>query len=238
MGELALAITGWSVGYPARNESAGFKFRNSLHEPGTRTVLGRPYPQKDLEQGIQILNDLAVHPSCARFISTKLARHFIADNPPEELVNVMTTVWLETKGRISDVITSMIEHPLSWKKELLKFKTPREFCISSARAVGQRRRSKFGPYIVLNLLGQPPFGAGSPAGYPDTMIDWDGGEAMMTRIDWARQFVRSFDMDPVKVARAALGNQLTNGTKTMIKQAESRQQGLALFLLSPEFQRR
>lgn len=236
--ELAMSITGWSVGNPQRGEKAVFKFRKALHQPGDRFLVGKKYTQQNENQGKQILYDLSIHPSTARFVCFKIARHFIADQPNDDLVKTMTRTWIRSKGLIPEVLKTMIDHPLSWQKEQKKFKTPREFIISAVRACGRWDRSKIGPYAALNLLGQAPFGAGSPAGYGDVSSSWDGGEALVSRIEWADHFSAGFKTDPAMIARNALGSQLSRETQTMIQRAESRQQGLAIFLMSPEFQRR
>ncbi|MCG8375378.1 MAG: DUF1800 domain-containing protein, partial [Chlorobiales bacterium] len=200
VGQLALAITGWSVGTPGRGEFPGFKFRNALHQPGHKMVMGKTYSQTGVEQGKHILQDIAVHPSTARFVSFKLARHFIADHPHEKLVKDISDTWLASGGDIPTVVTHLIDHPLSWLKEQRKFKTPREFVISSCRACGKRSGNRMGLFTSLVTLGQRPFNAGSPAGYGDTRDEWDGGEALIKRIEWADKFSSYVTYDPGEMA--------------------------------------
>lgn len=236
--EFAKAITGWTVGNPRKDENEGFVFKQALHEPGTREVLGKKYSQKDHHQGIKILEDLSIHSSTAKHISYKLARHFIADEPPEKLVNDMTEAWIKSAGHLKTVLTVLIEHPQSYQVAQRKFKTPREFVISACRACGRRSVPKPGSMQTLLLLGQQPFSAGSPAGFKDSADGWDGAEALITRIEWAEHLAGTLDKNPVVLAQNALGPRLNEKTKTFIKRAESREQGTALFLMSPEFQRR
>lgn len=236
--ELAMGITGWSVGAIARNEAPGFRFREQAHQPGTRTLLGKHYPAIGQEQGQAMLLDLALHPATAHHLSFKLARHFVADQPPPELVQAMSRRWLATGGELREVLATMLGHPASWALPPAKLKTPREFVISAARAAGPPGRRTRGLIAVLGTLGQQPFGAGSPAGFGDVASAWDGSEALMLRIDWADQLASRIRDEPFAVARNALGSQLSAYTSELMKGAESRQQALAILLMSPEFQRR
>ncbi len=236
--ELAKAITGWSVAKGKRVKKHGFVFNKGMHEPGTRTVLGKKYAQKDHQQGIHILKDLSVHPSTAAFMSQKIAQHFIADQPPKALVDDMAKAWINSSGHLKTVLNVLIDHPLSWQPQKQKFKTPRDFVISACRACGKKNVPKPGASTTLKLLGQTPFGAGSPAGYGDTFDDWSGAEALITRIEWAEHLSASAKVNPVKAMQTALGKHVSDNTLMAIKRAESREQGLALMLMSPEFLRR
>ena len=185
-----------------------------------------------------MLLDLALHPSTARHLSFKLARHFVADEPAPELVQVMARRWLATGGELREVLAAMLAHPVSWVLSPAKLKTPREFVISAARAAGAAGRRTRGLVAVLGTLGQQPFSAGSPAGFGDVASAWDGSEALMLRIDWADELASRIRDEPFDVARSALGSRLSTHTAELMKGAESRQQALALLLMSPEFQRR
>ncbi|MBK7170620.1 MAG: DUF1800 domain-containing protein [Gammaproteobacteria bacterium] len=236
--ELAMGITGWSVGAIARNEAPGFRFREQAHQPGTRTLLGKRHAVTGQKQGKAMLLDLALHPSTAHHLSFKLARHFVTDQPPLDLVQAMSRRWLATGGELREVLATMLGHPASWALPPAKLKTPREFVISAARAAGTPGRRTRGLIAVLGTLGQQPFGAGSPAGFGDITSAWDGSEALMLRIDWADELASRIRDEPLDVARNALGSLLSTDTAGLMKGAESRQQALAILLMSPEFQRR
>ncbi len=239
--EFAKAITGWSVGRPHKNEPAGFKYRVSAHEPGNRVVLGKVYEQRTkqdgLRQGQNILTDLAMHPSTAQHLSYKLARHFIADQPSPQLVGEMKRVYLASQASIPKVVSAMITHPDAWSLQNQKFKTPREFIISSCRAC-QLYRPKPNVFQVLELMGQGFFNAGSPAGYADTADAWSSAQALRDRIEWAGHFAEQVKLPVSDIAKQALGPLLSAKTAETIARAESQTQAITLLLLSPEFQRR
>ncbi|KEQ11393.1 hypothetical protein GZ77_25110 [Endozoicomonas montiporae] len=237
--ELAKAISGWSVSRPKESQH-GFVFRQATHEPGTRVVLGKVYRDTGIDQGEAILKDLAIHPATAKFVSFKLARHFISDSPSEDLVKAMTETWRQTKGNIKSVVTTMIEHPDAWHPTPAKLKTPREFYISTLRLTGLPLPNARLLVNTLVNLGHAPFGAGSPAGFSDKSSAWDGADALLKRVDWVNMISRQVRMNqpPLELAQAHSGSLLSDHTAKMVSRAESRQQGLALYLMSPEFLRR
>lgn len=235
--ELSKALTGWSLGNPRKNEPLEFTFRKGMHEPGKRHVLGKVYSQEKQAQGEAILNDLAMHSDTSRHICYKLVRHFVSDKPPETIVNDMVACWQHTSGHLKSVITTMLRHPDSWTDDAQKLKTPRELIISAFRSFAlNKRRPKYAR--DMEILGQAPFSAGSPAGYQDTKDGWTGPRAMMSRIEWADNISPTIMGDPIKLANQALGPLLRNTTAEHLMRAESKRQAMTLLLMSPEFQRR
>ncbi|CAM3969172.1 MULTISPECIES: DUF1800 domain-containing protein [Pseudoalteromonas] len=236
--ELAKGITGWSVANPLKDKEQGFKYRRSGHEPGVRTLLNKMYSQKDSEQGKSMLRDLAIHPATAKHISYKLAHHFISDNPPASLVNKMADNWLATNGDLKAVMTTMINADEAWHAEKLKFKTPREFVISSLRALDLKTNNRQ-LYSSLVTLGQQPFKAGSPAGYSDKEDDWNGASALISRVNWAATVAaRAKKVQIEAIIKNSFSESISQLSYQTISRAESRKQALTLFLMSPEFLRR
>jgi uncharacterized protein (DUF1800 family) len=235
--ELALGITGWSVRIAPGGAGPGFLFREATHEPGMRQVLGKRYGQSGIAKGEQILRDLARHPSTAKHLCLKLARHFIADQPPAGLLAALEARWRETEGDIPAVVRALLRHPEALAPAQRKLKTPREFVVSVMRAAGLEPSPEL-PGVLADL-GQQPLGAGSPAGFKDVASAWDGAEALMTRIDWVEQLgERITQGEPLAMARAALGAWLSPRTIAAIQRADSRRQALSLLFMSPEFLRR
>ena len=109
----ARVITGWSIGGASENgrfaegQPGEFEFRDAIHEPGRQTVLGKRYSQKGIRQGEAVLRDLAGHPSTARFLATKLARHFVADEPPPALVDKLTATYRENGAELAPVYETL-----------------------------------------------------------------------------------------------------------------------------------
>jgi uncharacterized protein (DUF1800 family) len=240
----ALALTGWSVGTdrgPFREGDAGeFEFREAVHEPGARTVLGKRYAEDGVRQPRAILADLAVHPSTATHIATKLVRHFVADTPPAECVERVARVFRQTGGDLPSVHRSLIELPQTWSRETPKFKTPHDFVVSTFRLLAHVPEDSLQAVAPFELLGQRPWSPGSPAGWADTADGWDGPDALLKRIEWASAVGDRVGarVTPERLALQALGETLSTNTRTAISRAASAAQGLTLLLASPEFQRR
>jgi uncharacterized protein (DUF1800 family) len=236
--ELAKAITGWSVINSKKEKGEGFRFRVNGHEPGERTLLGKNYANKGVNQGKLMLLDLARHPSTAQFICNKLVRHFISDTPDPKLVNKLESTWKATNGDIRKVMITLIRSKEAWQESAEKFKTPRDFVISSFRAIGRKNIKSKQLLNSLDGLGQQPFNAGTPAGFSDEKMSWDGSSALMKRIDWSLLLAGYQKKDVKKVMSNTLSYVVSEHTFQMVSRAESRQQAYALLLMSPEFQRR
>ena len=240
--EFARAMTGLSVAGPRDPDNAlgTALFRPQAHEPGARIVMGVSYPSGGKEQGGQILADLAAKPATARFVCTKIARHFVADDPPQALVTRLEDAWLASHGDLARVAEALIAAPEAWAPQAAKFKTPYDYIISSYRAAGALPTGveKIAP--ILTALGQKPFSAPSPKGWAEDAQSWAAPDAIVKRMQFAQAFSGAAlrDRDPTALAQGALGAQLTPDTAKAIARAESRPEGFALLLMSPEFQRR
>ncbi len=237
--ELAKSITGWSVKQPGKERGEGFVFRAYGHEPGNRKLLGKKYSQQGIAQGKEMLRDLAMHPATARHVCYKLAHHFVSQNPPASLVKAMEATWLKTHGNINAVMHCLFDADEAWLNTAQKYKTPREFVISTLRALSLKKFKDNALLSTLTNLGQQPFNAGSPAGYSDDEQDWLGASALMARIDWAAMVSGySKRANAEKVMNRAIGKSVSQLTYNSVMRAESRQQAMTLLLMSPEFQRR
>lgn len=242
--ELARAITGWGVPLPrelaAGAASSAFVFRAAAHEGGARNVVGRRYADDGLAQGRAILTDLAVHPSTARHLSYKLARHFVGDTPPPALVARLSAAWQRSGGDLPTVYAALIDAPEAWSEDARKFKTPDDFVISALRASGATPGEQ--PRALIALLarmGQPPFTPRSPAGYADEAAEWSGPDALWKRVQAAQSLSESAPdarVDPLATAHAVFADRLDAETLTAVRRAESPRSGLALLFASPAFQ--
>jgi uncharacterized protein (DUF1800 family) len=240
----ASVITGWSVGGGnglfATGPAGRFVFRPDNHEPGTKTVLGRQYPDRGYEQGMLVLNDLAQHPSTAHHIAVKLARHFVADDPPPALVERLARTFTEYGGNLSALYRVLIDSPEAWEQPLGKYKTPSDFIVSSYRGLSLPVEAGKGPLAPFELLGQRTWQPGSPAGWPDASADWDGASALLKRLEWADAVGGRLGSrrDATELAPQLLGANLTDATGTALKRAATGAQAVTLLLAAPEFMRR
>ena len=241
----ASVLTGWRIG---QQNDAVQRFDSTWHEPGRKVVLGKTY-EEGPDALRSVLHDLAEHPATARFIATKLARHFIADQPPPAVVERLTAAYMRSHGQLAEVYRALIRSPEAWTAQAIKLKSPEEFVVSTVRLLGLGARVKDGSGASGMLsnaagaasgLGQRPHTPPSPAGWPDTAEDWLGPEAVWQRMEWATRVADRVGrtLDARALATGSLGSQLSEATRLQIERAADGPQALALLLMSPEFQRR
>ncbi|HEY7889127.1 MAG TPA: DUF1800 domain-containing protein [Steroidobacteraceae bacterium] len=237
-------LTGWSIagpdGWRGGAQPGTFLFRAAMHEPGPKVVLGKRYPDTGYDQGVAVLRDLASRPATARFIATKLVRHFIADDPPAPAVERVAAAFSERGGDLTTVYRALIDSPEAWEQPTAKYKTPSDFIVSSFRGLQLPVSANKTPVGLLQLLGQRIWAPGSPAGWPDRSADWDGASALLQRIQWADAVGQRVGpgRNAMELAPQMLGGVLTAGTREAIAHAESAAQAIVLLLAAPEFMRR
>jgi uncharacterized protein (DUF1800 family) len=250
---LSKVITGWTVqrqstiGEPSGTDAGDpavsmFRFLRAAHEPGPKTVLGKVYNQDGLAQGEAVLGDVARHPATARFIASKLVRHFVADEPPNQAVERVAQIFRDSEGDLPAVCAGIVDLPEAWDPVPRKFKPPEDYLTSALRALNDNPALAGKQLVaILDRMGQRPYYAAGPNGWADVESEWLGPDAVWKRVEWAdawAKVVADAQFDPGAIAADALGSALTATTLRAIKQAESPAQGLALFLTAPEFQRR
>jgi uncharacterized protein (DUF1800 family) len=235
--ETARILTGWTLSLASEGKTH-FVARN--HQPGTKRVLGRAYPEGP--QAIdKLLTHLAQQAATARHLATKLVRHFVTDQPPAALVAAVEKRFLETDGDLKETALVLFGHPLAWRVEHPpKFKTPEELLISAHRVL-KWPMDHAGPRLsALTDMGQAVGRAPSPQGWPDLSSEWLSPQALMQRVKWADGFSRQNAglADVRALAPLVSGSRLSDSTRNEIERAESGAQAMALWLASPEFQRR
>jgi uncharacterized protein (DUF1800 family) len=239
---LARIITGWT--FAGRRGELGtpgtFIFNAKAHQPGPQVLLGKTYADDGLAQGEATLADIARHPSTAKFIATKFARHFVADDPPPALVARLQKVFRDTDGDLLALATTLVDSDEAWQAHQTKIRSPYEYLIATGRLLGQIPDEPSRYLGGLNLLGQPLWTPSGPNGFSDTNAAWAAPEGMKLRLDIAAQVASRLgdNVDPRDLLELVAADAASQETRHTIERAESRQQALALLLMSPEFQRR
>jgi uncharacterized protein (DUF1800 family) len=234
----ANVLTGWTwVGLGEPNRGGEFVFVKRLHEPGEQTVLGKTYPDTGMHQGRAVLADLARHPATAAHIAYKLARHFVADEPPPSLVDKLTKSFNDSDGNLKELAKTLVAAEESWTPKRTKLKRPSEWVISALRLTGAQwvlGRVMSGQALLGEPLWRPP----APNGFADYESAWIDG--LSQRVDIASEFAGRVAerLDPVALLEAGLGPLASGETRNTVARAESRTQALALLLMAPEFLRR
>ena len=210
--EVARALTGWSpaplfndgiakrlmdkVGEERMNKQGfvhegDFLFRANRHDEGTKIILGRNFPANGgYKEGMEVLHMLAIHPSTAKFIATKLAARFVADTPSTALVNRMAEEFLQTRGNIRAVLITMVNSPEFWSQDALreKVKSPFELAISAIRATNADVQQPFQVFAWCMKMGQRFYFYQAPTGFPDRAGYWINTGSLLNRMNFGLAF--------------------------------------------------
>jgi uncharacterized protein (DUF1800 family) len=183
--EVARCFTGWTIEKP--RQSPQFKFDERLHDPDPKYVLAKKIHAGGMKDGEEVIELLAHNPSTAKFISTKLARRFVSDNPPPELVTRMAKTFQESDGDIKAVMHTMIYSPEFWSRETYraKIKTPFELVVSAARALGTDVDMPLPLVGWIGRIGEPIYQCQPPTGYADKADAWVNTGALLNRLNFS-----------------------------------------------------
>jgi uncharacterized protein (DUF1800 family) len=183
--EVARCFTGWTIDKP--RVYADFKFDEKLHDPDPKIVLGKKIHAGGMKDGEQVIDLLVHHPSTARFISTKLARRFVSDNPPPALVKRMAETFQSSDGDIKAVMRTMIWSPEFWSREAYraKIKTPFELVVSAVRALGTDVDTPMPLVNWVGRIGEPLYQCQPPTGYSDKADAWVNTGALLNRLNFS-----------------------------------------------------
>jgi uncharacterized protein (DUF1800 family) len=262
--EVARAFTGWTIQNPRLG--GGYVFNARMHDPGQKVVLGHTIKAGGGERdGEQVLDILASHPSTARFVSMKLARRFVGDDPPAALVDRLAATFRRTDGDLREVMRTLLTSSefLSPDAYRAKVKTPFEFVVSAVRATGSDLQDATPLVRAMQQLGMPLYLCQPPTGYKDTADAWVNSGALVSRMNFALLLAgnnlraagagggrargrfqtpgaapSATERNAQLVLEQSLNDDVSTTTRDTIKRATTPEQQLALVLGSPEFQRR
>ncbi|MDP5307700.1 DUF1800 domain-containing protein [Paracoccus spongiarum] len=245
--QLAMLLTGLT--YDART---GGRFRPGMAEPGAETVLGRRYGGAEAGMGDirAVIEDLARHPATAAHLARKIAVHFVADDPPQALVDRLAGIYLESDGDLSALYRDLVEAPELGTHFRQKLRQPFDFVVAALRGLGLGHDEIMAmpDRVVQARLIRPLAGMGQrwgmprgPDGWPEDATAWATPQGLAARIDWAmRQAPRLLaeTPDPRAFLEASLGATASEPLRWAVPKAESAGEGLAIVLASADFNRR
>jgi uncharacterized protein (DUF1800 family) len=220
--EVARALTGWTIDQPRMN--ASFVFRPQMHDRGEKIVLGHKISGNGgMEDGLKVIDILVHHPSTARFISTKLVRRFVSDNPPQSLITKVAATYTETDGDIRQMLRTIFfsEEFMSEEAYGQKMKTPFEYVVSAIRALDGETAGGQQLARAITQMGQPLYQFQAPTGFPDRADYWMSDGGLIARLNFA----------------VTLGSGRIPDTRISLNEFKDAQ-AAALFLGSPDFQKR
>jgi uncharacterized protein (DUF1800 family) len=253
--EVARCFTGWTIRNP--RQGGGFQYNDRVHDKGQKVVLGVIIPAGGGQQdGEKVLDILAHHPSTARFISKELAMRFVADSPPQALIDRMAASFTKSGGDQRAVMKTMLDSKEFWSAGAYraKVKTPFEMIVSAVRALDANVEFAFPLANQIALLGQPLYRKQEPTGYSSANADWINSAALLARMNFALALAQNripgvqvdaarFNTEPAAVAKAVLFRDVSAATREALEKAlgsKTKTPSLiaGLVLGSPDFQRR
>jgi uncharacterized protein (DUF1800 family) len=200
--EVARCFTGWTIDQPQRG--GAFLFNRRLHDSGEKVVLGVTIRAGGgVEDAEKVLDIVARHPATAHFISRKLAQRFVADNPPEALVNRMAQTFQKSDGDLRAVMRTMLDSKEFWSEGAYrsKMKSPFEMVASAVRAVNGDVDFAFALVNQVAQLGQPLYRKQEPTGYSNSSQEWLNSAGLLARMNFAVQLANG-KVPGVKVEKA------------------------------------
>ncbi len=245
--EVARCFTGWTLRQP--QQRGEFVFDPRIHDSGEKIVLGTRIANGGVEDGLKVLDLLASHASTAKFIATKLARRFFADDPPASIVNQAAETFRQSNGDIRAVLRTIIDSPEFFSAEVYraKVKKPLEYVASALRATGAETRITHQLLRYLGRMGEPLFLAQPPTGYPDRGASWVSPDMLLTRMNFAADLVAN-RLEGTRVQADTLRDtdgfikliapdSLSAPTRAALAETAGKD-ALALLMAAPEFHRR
>jgi uncharacterized protein (DUF1800 family) len=191
-GAAAQAVLNGPAGEMLRTRAGTFVFRPGVHDNGEKIVLGHKIPAGGgVKDGLMVLDILAHHPSTAKFIATKLVRHFVSDEPPAALVDRVAQTYTKTDGDIREMLRAIFSSPEfnSPAAYRAKVKRPFELAVSSVRTLGADTNGGPQFHQWIARMGQPLYGFQTPNGYSDTAENWVNTGALLERMNFALALV-------------------------------------------------
>jgi uncharacterized protein (DUF1800 family) len=248
--EVARCFTGWTMRDP--HDGSGFYFNDKVHDHGAKRVLGHTIRAgRGIEDGEEVLDLLASRPATARFIATKLVRRFVADVPPQALVDRAARTFTRTSGDLREVVRTILTSPEFYgaAANRAKVKSPFEYVVSALRATNASITNVRAFVGAVANLGEPLYQCQPPTGYGDRAEVWMNTGSLVARVNFVQSLAANgangsnVDLKDqagaARLAAAVFGDDLSETARASLAAAQASTGSKVGFLLgSPEFQRR
>lgn len=237
---LAKILSGWSVDLKPDSPTCGTTiFDPRRHEPGPKILLGRTFADAGRDELGEAVRFLVAHPATAYNVARRLVGNFLSDPAPPAVVDAVAKRFRDTRGDLGAVTRTLVDIDAMWTTPPAKLRPPIELLYVADRALGAYP-SPPSLVVAMQAMGQPFLRAPSPQGWAEENDAWLSSDGIKSRLDWAAQIgTNAADRFPDAVVKDAVAaGALSRDTAHAIRGAETRDQALALLLMSPELQRR
>ena len=221
--------------------SGEFAFVDDAHQPGAKTVLGKRFPERGVDEGVAAIRFLCSLESTSQFVATKLVRHFVADDPPAGAVSRLARVFRDTGGDLREVSLALVRMREAWDPAFRKFRSPQEWLLAILRLAGADHFPEPAMH-ALRQLRHAPWAPQAPNGYGDRLSDWGDSASLMSRAELARTLAsyplgREFSLARVRELLVSSPEPSAEALLSLLEdESIRRSERIALALASPTFQ--
>ena len=197
--QMTYVMTGWQYKWSqSKLETGDIWFNFKHHEPNSKIIMGKTYKADGKRELFAVIKDLVNHPSCKKFIATKLCRHFITDYPTEEMITPVIKAWDQSGGSLPVIHKAVVKSAFNYSSSNRKFQQPETWVLQMARMFGfgwlpqaekmkydfKKEPSAYQTQITdkLRELGHLPFRPQQPNGWSDFEEDWISPELIIRRL--------------------------------------------------------
>ncbi len=240
--EFAKMLTGWTIGRLDDKQPGAFLFKSDWHQELPKRFFGRLIPEAGVLEAEAAIDLLSRSEVTGRQLARKMAEFFVADEPDPDLVSSLFNGYADGGGSCLTMAQKLVRTPEAWLPQQNKVKTPEDLVFSATRALGKRPESGQSLVRAMTMLGQPPFYAPSPAGWPQTASYWLSPQVLIERLQWVSSYADRYGspngMEGIELGFEVLGPLFRPETFRRLQVSYSQSEAVALLLSSPEFQKR
>ena len=226
--EAARAFTGWHTLHDS------FHFSRTLHDDGTKTVLG----QTGRFGGEDICRIALEQEACGRFLAGKLLRFFVLPDPPKGVVASLGDEMRKSGYDIKATLEILLGSRLFFSKDARRsiIKSPIDYLVGAARSL-EIKADATALVAPLRELGQDLLAPPSVKGWPGQR-EWINTATWLTRVNAARGLANAFPDGRGRQAvvnrygRALLGRPVPEADKKKMLESGAGQRDLVQALLS------
>ena len=205
--QMTYVMTGWQHKWnPKKLETGDVWFNFEKHQPNEKNILGKTYTAASKRELYNVIKDLVQHPNCKRFIATKLCRHFITDNPTEDMIRPIMQAWEKSDGFLPEIHKAVVKTAFEYASTTKKFQQPETWVLQMVRMFGlywipkpermiydfKREPTDLQSEIkwALEELGHLPYRPAQPNGWSDFEADWISPELIIRRLIFASKMAK------------------------------------------------
>jgi uncharacterized protein (DUF1800 family) len=161
--EAARSFTGW-----ASNAKGEYVFRRFQHDFGNKTVLGK----SGNLTGEQVLDHLLAQKQTAKFITGKLYKFFVNENPDEKNIDWLADRFYKNDYDIGKLCEDIFTSEWFYEDKNIgaKIKSPVDLLVGIQRMLPMKLENEEALMLLQRVLGQLLF-------YPPNVAGWPGGKA-------------------------------------------------------------